>query len=94
MPICPKEVFLAKLTVTIVYLLYSFMLQYFKKNLQRVNNKTESCIILAQTGCELFPKREFFGKVVQHCFGLAIVSHHAIAYQNTCHRVDHECKVA
>ena len=31
LPICPKRVFLAKLTVTIVYLLYSFMLQHFRK---------------------------------------------------------------
>ena len=30
--ISPKRYFLAKLTVTIVYQLYSFMLQHFKKS--------------------------------------------------------------
>ena len=53
------------------------------------------CIILAQTKCKLTsPKGNFFEKVDQHCFDLAIVSHHAMWYQNICHRVGHEYKVA
>ena len=34
LPVCPKRVFLAKLTVTIVCLLYSFILQHFRKILR------------------------------------------------------------
>ena len=36
-----------------------------------------------------FPKREFFGNVDQHCFGITIVSHHARSFQKNCHRTDH-----
>ena len=34
----------------------------FKKSTQKANNKTEDCIILAQTGCELFLQAESFWK--------------------------------
>ena len=53
------------------------MLQHFKKNPQRENHGTEGCII--------FPKKEFFRKVDQHCFGLTIVFHHAMSFQKNCH---------
>ena len=45
-------------------------------------------------GTSYFSKQEFFGKVDQNCFVLPIVSHHAMPYQNICHRADHEYKVA
>ena len=86
--------FLAKLTVIIVCPLYSFMLQHLKKSPQRANNKTESCIIFAQTGCELLSQTRIFRKVDHYCFDLAFAFHHAIPYQNICHRVDREYKVA
>ena len=34
----------------------------FQKKSQRANNKTEGCIILAQTGCELLSQKGFFRK--------------------------------
>ena len=34
----------------------------FKKSPQRANNKTEGCIILAQTGCELLLQTRIFWK--------------------------------
>ena len=66
----------------------------FKKSPQKANNKTEDCIILAQTGCELLLQTRIFGKVHQHCFGPAIVSHHALSFHENCHRLDRENKVA
>ena len=38
-------------------------------------------------------KGRFFGKVDQHCFGLTIISHHAMSFQKNPHRADHENKV-
>ena len=66
--ICPKRAFLAKLTVTIVYLLHSFMLRHFKKS-----PKSKSCDRMLHNfwlklGASYFPKRDFFRKVHQHCF--------------------------
>ena len=78
-PFCPKIYCLEKLTVTIVYLLYTFILQHFKKNPQRANYKTDVCIILAQIGCEFLPPKILFGKVDQNCFGLTIPSCHVIS---------------
>ena len=34
----------------------------FQKNHQRANHKTEGCIIFAQTGCDLLPKKFFLWK--------------------------------
>ena len=65
-----------------------------QKNNQRANHKAEGCIILAQTGCDLLPKKFFFGKVDQNCFSLSTVSHHAMSFQINRHRVDQENKVA
>ena len=39
-------------------------------------------------GVGYFPKREFFGKVDQHCFGLTNVSHDAMSFQKNCHTVE------
>ena len=44
-------------------------------------------------GASYFPKKTFFGKVDQNCFGLSIVSHHDMSFQNNSHG-EHENKVA
>ena len=43
-------------------------------------------------GASYFPKKKFLGNVEQHCFVLTM--HHAMSFQESCHRADHENKVA
>ena len=86
----PQKRFFGKIDCYLFIPTVFFHATTFQKKSQRGNNKTEGCIIMAQTGCELFSQNGFFGKVDQHCFGLAIASHHAMSFQNICHRVDHE----
>ena len=60
------------------------------RNPRRANHETEHWIILAQIGCELLPQERIFTKVDQRCVVLTIAYHHAISFQNNCHRADHE----
>ena len=66
----------------------------FQKIYISANHKAEGGIILAQTGCDLLPKKFFFGKVDQNCFSLNTVAHHAMSFQINRHTVDQENKVA
>ena len=86
--------FLRKLTVTIVYQLYSFILQHFKKSSKskswdkRLHDFGPNWVWFTSL------KKIFFTKVDQHCLGLTIVYHHIMSFQKNCHRADHENKVA
>ena len=92
-PFAPKE-FFGKIDCYHWIPTVFFHATIFLKSPQRANNKTEGCIILVQTGCELLLQTRKVGKVDQSRFVLAIVSHHAMPYHNIYHRVDHEYKVA
>ena len=59
----PVRDFLAKLTVTIVYLIYSFMLQHFKKILKEQIMGQKTVQFWPKLGLSYFPKRLFFEKV-------------------------------
>ena len=90
----PQKSFLTKIDCYCCIPIAFFHATTFKNIPQKENNKTEGCIRWPKLGVIYFSKQEFFGKVEQHYFGLAIVSHHVIPYQNIGHRVDHEYKVA
>ena len=71
LPIFPKRYILGKLTIAFVCLLCSILQQHFKKKNLREQIIKQGCIILAQTGLHLLTKKEFIGKVDQHCIGLS-----------------------
>ena len=79
----PKEIYLGKLTVTIVYLMVSFMSECFKKILTEQIMRHLVAYVLTKLGlsCLFAPKGVYFGNVEQHCFGLTTVSHHATSFQ-------------
>ena len=74
--------------------MYYSMLQHLKEILKEQITRQKVVYFWPKLGASCITKLEFFGKVDQHCFGLVIVSYHGMSYQNFCHRVDHEYKVA
>ena len=58
----PQNRFFGKIDCYHCILTVFFHATPFKKSPQRANNKTEGCIILAQTGCKLLPQTRIFSK--------------------------------
>ena len=60
-PFSPKEMFWQSCLLLCIATLF-LLATTFQKNSQRANHKTEGCIILAQSGCDLLPQKGTFWK--------------------------------
>ena len=60
-PFSPKEMFWQSCLLLCIATLF-LLATAFQKNSQRANHKTEGCIILAQSGCDLLPQKGTFWK--------------------------------
>ena len=79
-PFAPKEIF-GKIDCYYCVPTVFFHTTTFKKIPQRANNKTEGCIILGQTGCELLLQTRIFWKSwpLLLCSSFCIPSYYAIS---------------